>query len=468
MKGKAILSMFAVIVVLSVWLVSPSMAQIKNTFVRLGSGVPGVLYEPVTPGANSEIAILVMHPRSDYLTQISGTELAKRGYRVLCANTSTSKSGFISDFDMDLMLSEVGLGVKYLRGYNKTYTGPHPIRKMVLLGHSGGGPLMSSYQNIAENGVSACQGPKQIVKCPDSLAGLPKADGLILLDSILGQGVITLLSLDPAVVSEENAQVLNPALDMYNLKNGFNPTGSKFTEKFKPFFFAKEKDRMNELIKKALDRLNKIKAGKGRYIDDEPFIVPGGGFRAPNNRLFTQDLSLFTHTRNRWLLLTKGGIKGPQIIYTVRVPQNTASPTPTLENGGLTTTVRRFLNTFAVRVTDGYGYDEDSITGIDYESNYNSAPSAVAGVTVPLLQLGMTGNYEFFMAETIFEHATKTPDKTLAYVEGATHVFTPCMACAVAQGLPETAYGDPKKPDEPGTIKTLFDYVDGWLSAGRF
>jgi hypothetical protein len=41
MKRKSILLMFAVIVVLSVWLVSPSMAQTKNTFVRLGSGVPG-------------------------------------------------------------------------------------------------------------------------------------------------------------------------------------------------------------------------------------------------------------------------------------------------------------------------------------------------------------------------------------------------------------------------------------------
>jgi hypothetical protein len=34
----------------------------------------------------------------------------------------------------------------------------------------------------------------------------------------------------------------------------------------------------------------------------------------------------------------------------------------------------------------------------------------------------MTGNYEFFMQETIREHA-KSADKTLAYVEGARHNF---------------------------------------------
>jgi hypothetical protein len=46
-------------------------------------------------------------------------------------------------------------------------------------------------------------------------------------------------------------------------------------------------------------------------------------------------------------------------------------------------------------------------------------------------------------------------------VEGANHGFTPCTACAVAQGLPQTAYGD--------TVKRLFDYVDGWLGKpGRF
>jgi hypothetical protein len=74
--------------------------------------------------------------------------------------------------------------------------------------------------------------------------------------------------------------------------------------------------------------------------------------------------------------------------------------------------------------------------------------------------MGMTGSFEFFMAETVRGHA-KSSDKTLAYVEGATHNFSPCKQCAVAKGLPEDYYGD--------TVKTLFDYVDGWLSKpGRF
>ena len=36
---------------------------------------------------------------------------------------------------------------------------------------------MTFYQNVAENGVSVCQGPNKLVQCGNELAGLPKADG---------------------------------------------------------------------------------------------------------------------------------------------------------------------------------------------------------------------------------------------------------------------------------------------------
>jgi dienelactone hydrolase len=110
MKRK-ILSMFAVIMVLSFGLVSPSMAQTcKTTFVSLGTGVPGLLYEPVSPGPKAEIGVVAMHNRSDYLTAHASNpciQLATRGYRALCANTSTSKSGFVADDDIDKMILNV-------------------------------------------------------------------------------------------------------------------------------------------------------------------------------------------------------------------------------------------------------------------------------------------------------------------------------------------------------------------------
>ena len=79
------------------------------------------------------------------------------------------------------------------------------------------------------------------------------------------------------------------------------------------------------------------------------------------------------------------------------------------------------------------------------------------GVSAPLLVMGMTGGYEFLAAEIIHENTPKIADKTIAFVEGATHTFDPARDCEAYPGQ----FGD--------TIKTMFDYVDRWLSQpGRF
>jgi hypothetical protein len=422
--------------------------------VWLGPGQPGVLYEPIAPGPKAGIGVFAMHDNGDYLGPSASTpcpQLAARGYRVLCANSTTSKSGFFSDDDIEKLLLNVKAGVTYLRGLS-------PVRTVIIFGHSGGGEMMAAYQNIAENGVKACQGPEKIIKCSDSLAGMPPADGIMLIDSVFGGPISTLFSLDPAVVDEDNGQTLYPALDMYNPENGFNPKGSIYSAEFKARFFAAQGERMNQLIARAQDRLQKIQAGKGRFSDDEPFIIPGAN--GVQNKLNAQDLALQAHTRNAWPLLHSDGSITTEIIHSVRVPRFTQSLTPSLLHGAITTTVRKFLSTWAIRTTPTYSYDASSFNGIDWASSYADEVDSIRGITKPLLQMGMTGSYEFSASETVREHA-KSVDKTLAYVEGAVHGFTPCTECAVAQGLPPGHYGD--------TVKTMYDYIDQWLSKpGRF
>jgi hypothetical protein len=423
--------------------------ETKSTFVSLGRGVPGVLYEPATPVAKSQIGIFVMHSGGDYLRHSACTELSRRGYRVLCANNSTAKSGFTDDGNIERMLLDAKLGVAYLRKFPG-------IRKVVLLGHSGGGALMSSYQNVAENGLRACQGPEKIIKCSDNVAELPPADGLMLIDSNWGLAAMMLFSLDPAVAGEENAQVLNPELDLFSTSNGYDSKGSDYSNGFIRKFLSAEGKRNNQLVKNALDRLEKINAGKGRFNDDEPFIIPGGIFRGYNNRLFSQDINLMAHTRKAWPLLRADGTAVSQVVHTVRVPENPVSNSASLNRGALTTTVRDFLSTFALRVSDDYGYDEDSVQGIKWGSSLTSPAGNVEGVTVPLLTMGMTGHWEYLAAETIHEHA-KSADKTLVFVEGATHNYTTCAKCEKTPGQ----FGD--------TVKTTYDFIDGWLSKnGRF
>jgi hypothetical protein len=114
--------------------------------------------------------------------------------------------------------------------------------------------------------------------------------------------------------------------------------------------------------------------------------------------------------------------------------------------------VRRFLSTFATRTTPNFNITEDNITGIDWGSSYNSTPANVEGVTVPILILGMTGHYWIVSSEIAYEHAA-SHDKTVAFVEGATHGITECVPCRVNNG--GQSFGD--------TEKTTFDYVASWL-----
>jgi hypothetical protein len=267
-----------------------------------------------------------------------------------------------------------------------------------------------------------------------------------------------LFSLDPALVDDDSGLPLIPELDIYNPKNGFDPKGATYSDEFIKRFHARQGERMNRLIAKAQDRVAKIEAGKGRFTDDEPFVIPGAFPTA--NKLNMQDVRLQSHTRNAWPLLHPDGSITTEIVHTVRVPRAMQSVTPSLNQGAITTTVRRFLKNYAVRTTPEYGFTADTLSGIDYKSSWAIALNSVEGITKPLLQMGMTGSHEFFLVETVREHA-KSADKTLAYVEGAVHGFGACKECALAKGLPENYYGD--------TIKTLYDYIDGWLSKpGRF
>jgi hypothetical protein len=141
----------------------------------------------------------------------------------------------------------------------------------------------------------------------------------------------------------------------------------------------------------------------------------------------------------------------PQVVHSVRVPS--ASPSGNAawssDKGGFT--VDSFLSVGAInapnlRITD------DSITGIDWASTNTATVNNVSGITTPLLIMSMTGHYWLVPSEMYYRNATHTTNKTLVFVEGATHGFTPCTACATTPG----EFGD--------TVGETFDYVSNWLT----
>lgn len=420
------------------------MGEIKTSFVNLAKRTPGVLYEPMQKTEKQKIAVLTMHSDEDYLDWITGPELAKRGYTALNANVMNKEGIIFSQIDK---MRSVKAAVEYLRSLPQ-------VEKIILMGHSGGGTLMSAYQAIAENGPEVFQGPEKIYPYP-SEEKLPPADGIMLLDSNWGNAVMQLLSLDPAVADENGGMMINEDLNLFNPANGFDKNGSVYSDEFIHEFQKGQSLRNIYILEYALSRLMKIEAGEGNYADDEPIIIPGSAQGFFNNKLYAQDTRLMSRTQKPHLLLHPDGSRTVEVIHSLRGPENPVSFTSSFWEGARFLSVKTYLNSYAIRTSDDYGFDEDHIWGVEWDSTYNCPPGNMEHVKVPTLVMGMTAGWEFLASETIYEMSASA-DKSIAFVEGATHKFTPAKHLEKAEG----EFGD--------TVKTIHDYVDEWLSAGRF
>jgi len=410
--------------------------EIKNHYEGMGWGKAGVIYKPVNPDERARTAVLVMHSDGDYYGFIPCPELAKRGFLVMGANVSLSKS------PMDMKIQDVGGYVDYLKGLPG-------IERVIILGHSGGATLMSCYQAVAENGAAVFQDDGRIYKMPD-IKPLTPADGVMLLDTNWGNGVMSILSVDPMITDEHSTRNMNPEYDLFDPANGYAPQGAHYSKDFVRKYNKAQEERFDRIRDRALERLAAIEAGKGDYADDEPFIVPGGTQLGPCNRLFPQDIRYLNHTREEYPLIHADGSITTEVVYTRRRPRFDHSLTRELRWGTEITTVRTYLSASTVR-SHGYQMTETEVAGIDWDSSYCCTPGNVKHITVPLLIMGMTGGYEFLASEITYKNAVRSADKTIAFVEGASHNFRPETAGESFPG----EFGD--------TVANCFDFVTKWI-----
>jgi hypothetical protein len=418
---------------------APSMAAAPTpTYVQFSGAAKGALYRP-DPALypSPHVGVIAMHRNSNYLSHISTKELPARGFVVLGMNPRCDNNeAACAPWENNAL--DVKQGVDYLRKQPG-------ITKVVLLGHSGGGPTMTFYQAVAEKGVAFCQQPGKLIKCSNALAGLLPADGIILMDAHPGNGINAVRSLsanvanDPAVLNENRKPRQNPQLDPFDTRNGYVPGGSTlYSEGFKSRYFKAQSDRMNFLIGEALARLDEVEAsGSG----DAPFIVPLGD----NARLAQIDLSIHHGTLvPRKLIKNNGSVEDRFPVVSVRVP----SLAPGAEQGfgsAMFLTVKSFLSVRAVRSTD-------SMNGLEWCSSNNSTPCNLQQMTIPVLVTAMGGHYFIRDAEQYFDMAVSL-DKDYYVIEGATHGGTACTACESTPGQ----YGN--------ATKNLFDLMQRWIDA---
>src|SRR5713226_5749977 len=164
----------------------------------------------------------IRNPAANYLNHIGCREFSARGFLTLCFNTRFQNN------EASVRWEETPLDVKAAVDFARSQPG---ITKVILFGHSGGGPLMSFYQAVAEKGPAYCQAPNKLVKCGSDLNGLKSADAIVFADAHAGNPVQTLRSLNPSVTIEGGKRVVDPALDPFNPKNGYNPNGSSHYSK---------------------------------------------------------------------------------------------------------------------------------------------------------------------------------------------------------------------------------------------
>lgn len=380
----------------------------------------GALYRPDS-GPTPHVAVFLMHRTADFLTHTATGELARRGFLVLAMNSRFcgNEAGVVWE---DLPL-DVKTGVEFLRRQPG-------ITKVVLFGHSGGGPMMASYQALAENGPACSQGPNKLIEGDSArLAGLPRADAIVLADAIPGVPVILLRSLNPAVATEADTNPLEPGLDAFNPKNGYNANGpSNYSEEFKQGYFKARAARMNRLIALAQEQL---KQGKG----NEPFPIVGGWSAG----LADLDPSINSRTLKPRKLLKNDGRVVIQIVVRVRPPGQTAPP------GTRQLSVKSFLSANAIRAAN-------SLDGIDWCSSNATLVCAVQKISVPILVSAM-GTHTFIRDNEICFELAVSKDKDFIVIEGATHNFTPCRECETTPG------------QYSNSVKNYFDYVAHWINA---
>jgi hypothetical protein len=422
-----------VILALGAILSAEAGAQSQVSYLQLSPTVKAVLYSPA-PASASRVAVVNMHEDGNRRADIACTELVKRGFYALCMNGRSDNNEAL-DFWNDLPL-DVATGVKYLRETVKAST-------ILLYGGSGGAPLMTFYQNVAQNGTSVCQGPNKLIPCTNDIAGLAPADGIILRDAHPGTAVNTLRSINPAVQRDDKPDKILASLDPFSATNGFNTSGSShYSREFRERYFKAQAARMNRLVDAALGKLRSIQAGKHYYNDDDAFVI----HKSEGGRLAEMDLTILPGTAKPHKLLKNDGTVVTEIVKSVRVPNTkNAERAKSFHEGSKFLTLKSFLGTRAIRA-------KHSMDDIDYCSNNNSTPCHLQKITVPILIFGMGGHY-FLRDNEIHYEVSASADKEYIVIEGASHGIRPCRECETTPG------------QYSNTVKNTFDYMQKWINA---
>lgn len=209
------------------------------------------------PPGRKRAAAIVMHPASHFMGHYLIAPLAARGVASMGLNSRYAGNDTL--LLMERVIQDLGAGVQFLRrqGYDK----------VVLVGNSGGASLSAFYQAQAErltiehmvDGDPAGLSPQD----------LPPVQGLALCAAHEGRSTLMRNWIDPSVIDEHDGLPADPALDMYDPRNG-PPFSHAFLDRFRSAQQARH-ERLEQWVERRLALLRShLQPGSPR---DEVFVV---------------------------------------------------------------------------------------------------------------------------------------------------------------------------------------------------
>jgi hypothetical protein len=436
--------------------------DITTSVVSLAGTNKTVLYTP-RANANSHIGIFVMHPSVAYSNFPACSQLASRGFTMLCADSIFTNRMFDYKGYED-HAPAITAALKFLRNQPG-------ITKILVMGHGMGGPMMAFYDWVQENGTVVCGDPRRLLPCDtenllgaDGVSVLQPVDGLILFDADLGDAFATFTQTDPAIGDPDFPGKRNSQVDMFAAQNGYpgdaaaaSPTFSNanYNNAFLSLFLNGQASRNADALRDAQRTFVQMQEGDPQvYSDDMPFEQPGVSDAA---QAWRADLDLLSCSQKPHVLLKHDGTNevsaGP--ICSVRIPSANSARDNSFRSD-IHASVRVWLGAHALRTSGRYELGSNDITGVDYGSSNTSAVIQVQGITRPTLIIANGGSDFIRFDEIIFDNL-KSADKSFVIEEGSSHDGAECKLCEQSLGLPLGFFGDAQK--------RTYDFIAGWLRA---
>ncbi len=360
----------------------------------------GIYYRPT--GKNPKTAFLITHPRANSMQHFMAPRLAAGGYGVLgqaCRWINNETNAIQEE-----TLLDVAAGMQHCRQN-------FGVENFVCVGHSGGGGLFAFYQVQA---TTAPPGRFTSTPAGDPMDlnkfNLPPLAAYVSMAAHKGEGRNVLQWLDPSIVDEDDPLTTEWTLDMYDARNGYKkpPESSKYTPEFVARFRAGQLARARRLDAKAFAMIERQKRARAQMKSPE-FASLDAGQQTSVRR--AADLEEY------------------MIIY------RTAAD-PIMADLSLEPSDRK-VGIFAYRDPELANYTEGGISRLMTPRGFLSTRSGLstrmlldenlAKITVPTLVIGATADNSVPGLKTIQDSydAAAAKDKTIAWVKGADHGFTP-------------------------------------------